>query len=203
MTLHCMIDMETWSTATNAVMISIGAVKYDPAAPQGEFVDEFHVGIDPTSYGNLIGGQLGFDINPATVKFWLDTERSAAREAWLALQKVTLTTALEGFAVWYVGPEADSGVDGVTHPERPDGVWSNGATFDIAILKRTYELVGMECPWHFRAENCYRTIYNLVGKSTVIPPFGLAHDGLSDAKWQADKLRIMFRALGLFSPAEA
>lgn len=205
MTLHCMVDLETWGTDRNTVVISIGAVKFDPYGDIGEYVDEFHVGVDPASYaGPLLTGPYAFAIDPGTVKWWMEEGRRAALIEWMKLEKVDVATALQGFAMWYTGeaePSNESSMQPV-YPHKPEAVWSNGATFDIPILNQHFKLLGAAgvSPWNFRQENCYRTIYNLLGKSTTNPPTqGVTHDALSDAKWQADKLRIMLHNLGLFA----
>ena len=189
MTKHIMVDLETWSTAPNATVISIGAVAFDPT--HHGIIDAFHVGIDPKLLGTAAGAL--FHIDPSTIDWWMDADRAAARAAWLAMEKLDLPTALYGFTDWYFGHVAGE--------KLPEGegipIWGNGAAFDNVILRRSYELMNMSCPWKFWDDRCYRTLKSV--SSTRRPKVnfeehgGVAHTALADATAQALHLQDMVR----------
>src|SRR5689334_2386965 len=110
MAQHCMIDLETLGTGPEALIVSIGAVKFDPADDEAKW-DCFHVAIEPSS-----AQRAGLKIDASTVMWWLAEERASARSAMLDMRLVDVASALEGFAMWY-------GVDSLP-------TWGNGAAFD-------------------------------------------------------------------------
>lgn len=177
--LHVMLDLETWSSKPNATIISIGAVKFDPAA--GTIVDRFHVGIDPAASGDIVPKL--FHIDASTIQWWMSPDQDAARKAWQELKKLDLATALDGFAGWF--------------GETSLPVWGNGATFDNVVLSHSYEVMGLRRPWGFRDDRCYRTLKNLAPEVNLPKAHGVvAHDALDDATMQAHHAMALLRHLG-------
>ena len=181
MSTQVMVDIETWSTRPNALIVSIGAVKFDPEDPDAPF-DAFHVAIDPSRH---VVAETAFHIDPETMLWWLHSDRTHARERWMAMVKMDLGTALDGFAMWYGSDK--------TIP-----VWGNGATFDNVVLSEAYRAIGQERPWEFRADRCYRTLKNLTPHvKAVVPPGldGMPHDALFDAVLQATHASVLLQRL--------
>lgn len=175
MTTHVMVDLETMGTGNEAAIVSIGAVKFDP---MGSGIDDaFYVGVSLDS-----SVAFGLKIDPGTVLWWMDKERDTARKALLASDFVDLPTALEGLAMW-IG-------DG------PVPVWGNGATFDNVILRNAYNKVGLDCPWAFYNDRCYRTLKNLA-PNIDRPELGTLHQALNDATVQAQHMQQIVKFLGL------
>lgn len=166
MTKHIMIDLETLGTKHDAIILSIGAVRFDPLNAQ-DLTDCFYVPVDPVSCE-----QYGLKADATTVMWWLGEKQSAARAQMVLEERTDLGSALEGFAMWY-GTE-------------PQPVWGNGATFDNVILRTAYERAGLACPWAFFHDRCYRTMKSL----TLIPAqrHGMHHNALHDAITQARHL---------------
>ena len=104
----------------------------------------------------------------------MDKERDTARRALLASDFVDLPTALEGLAMW-IG-------------ESPLPVWGNGATFDNVILRNAYQKTGLDCPWPFWQDRCYRTLKNLA-PDIDRPELGTLHQALNDATVQAQHMQ--------------
>lgn len=68
-------------------------------------------------------------------------------------------------------------------------IWSNGAGFDIAILRWHMQRHDIQPSWDFRNERCYRTVYRKL--KTAYPPAEdavMAHRGEADAVMQAEWL---------------
>lgn len=178
MALHCMIDIETLGTGNRAALLSLGAVKFDPLAPEAEW-DCFHVGVEPASCT-----QHGMSIDADTVMWWLHPHRAEARDAVMALTRVDLASALEGFASWYGGESLPT--------------WGNGATFDNVIVRNAYTAVGLDCPWPYWQDRCYRTLKQQA-PGLKLERRGLHHSALDDALTQAKHLRAVAAHLGLQS----
>lgn len=155
-----MVDIETLGTEPGAVILSIGAVKFD----QYSLGEEFYLEIDKQSCDDA-----GLVIEADTLDWWLDQEDDA--QEVLAEGGVGLDLALHKFAKFYDGCET---------------VWANAPTFDCRHLKAAYEACGMELPWSFRDERCFRTLKALPNAITEPEDWdGTAHDALDDARWQA------------------
>lgn len=170
---HVMLDLETLGTGNDAVILSIGAVKFDERA----ILDRFHVAIDPSSCQ-----AHGLSIDARTVMWWLDEDREDARAQLLSHDRVDLATALEGYAMWF-GPDSMP-------------TWGNGSTFDNIILRSAYEACGLDYPTKFWDDSCYRSLKNRVPQ-IKINRVGIHHDALDDAESQARHLQAIAKHLGI------
>lgn len=169
-----MVDLETLGTGHNAVILSIGAVKFDPHDASVP-MDRFYVRVSAESCV-----QFGLTIDPQTVMWWMNKDRAGARESLFGMDPLDLPTALEGFSIWMGG-------------DMP--VWGNGATFDNVILRHAFKAINMDCPWKFWNDRCYRTMKNIAPKIAVDTPIeriGTHHNALDDAMTQANHLQRIF-----------
>jgi len=179
---HVMIDLETFGTRSQSVIVSIGAVQFDPHSDQ--MGETFHDAIDLKS---AIGHGLKMD--PSTVLWWLE-QTDAAR--WALVTKVKGASSLASSLDWF-----RSFLQGVaTSVESKDYfVWGNGADFDLALLQQAYEALGQEKPWKYNASRCYRTLLAEFGRPEDRVAAELAHDALSDAIAQAKTAQNIFARL--------
>lgn len=164
-----MIDLETLSKKKTAAIVSIGAVKFDDEGIH----DEFYINIDPVSCK-----EAGLRIDKETIDWWKDQKP----EAYAALKnnRESLSAALNKFSVWF-GPKSLE-------------VWANAPTFDCVILTNAYEVLGLEPPWKYYHENCYRTIVKRFGKQKIkATDRVLHHNALDDAKVQTLNLLSLFK----------
>jgi len=156
-----MVDLETFGTTPNAVITSIGAVRFDP---YGTWIDTwaFHIHV-------AVASQPRRSIDAGTVLWWLQ-QSDAARNALVSGQDAAadLTLALEAFA---------SFVDGA------DEIWCNGASFDLPTLAHAFAEVGDKTPWAYWQERDLRTLKAL--NPQRIERSGTAHHALDDALHQA------------------
>jgi hypothetical protein len=169
---HVMIDLETLGKGNEAVIVSIGAVKFDPQSLG--IIERFHVGVDPESCT-----QFGLKLDASTVMWWMSEDRADARKQLWALGRVDLATALEGFSHWMGG-------------DKP--VWGNGATFDLVILSSAYRLIGLDRPWGYKNERCFRT-FRALAPDMKIQDVGTAHNAVDDAHAQALHVQAINHAL--------
>ncbi|SQP89017.1 exonuclease family protein [Escherichia coli] len=178
---HLMIDLETMGTNTNAPIVVIGAVFFDPQT--GEIGPVFYIVISLTDAMNT-----GAVPDGGTIKWWLK-QSSEARAAILTGQ-VKLKDSLSRFRE-FINEYSD---------EKFVQVWGNGATFDNAILRTSYERLDIPCPWRYHNDRDVRTIVEL-GKTidfdarTVIPFEGVRHNALDDARHQAKYVSAIWQKL--------
>lgn len=176
MSVHVMVDLETLGTAPGSVIWSIGAAKFDPMTDMLD--DTFHVVVDVR---DAVG--RGLTINADTMLWWMDASRTEAREQLLQpATAVDTFSALHGFAEWY-------GQDSLP-------TWGNGATFDNVLLRTAMERVGVECPWRFWDDRCYRT-FKALAPAVKLERLGTHHNALSDAISQARHMQNIIKSLGL------
>lgn len=177
MSQNIMLDIETMSTQPNAAITAIGAVVMD--FENNKITGSgFYKAIDLES-SVAHGGHLC----PNTVTWWL-TQDDAAKRA-MTQNTVSFADAMIQFKSW---------VGNVATPKHVR-VWGNGATFDNVIVRRAFMRMGLDCPWPFYGDMCYRTMKSL--RPDIEPPefSGVKHDALADATYQALHLIEIMKAL--------
>jgi exodeoxyribonuclease VIII len=161
--MNVMVDLETLGTASNSVIISMGAVAFDN---EGNTLSTFYRRIDPQSCVDA-----GLKVDVSTVMWWM--KQSDAARAAFNEKGVPLAAALGDFAMWV--PEDAC-------------LWGNGATFDNVLLASAYKAAGLKTPWPYWGDRCYRTVKAL-HPTIAPPPFkGEKHNALSDAQHQTEYL---------------
>lgn len=166
-----MIDLETLGTTADAVILSIGAVKFDLNSDQIQ--DEaFYASVSVDS--NLESKRR---ISEDTLLWWLKQESAA--QAVFFEPKQHLTDALVELSDWIADDKCM--------------VWSNGADFDLPMLAHAFTNAGVEIPWKFWNSRCVRTYKGLpVAKRTTIPVFnGVKHNAMADAYHQAQVVQAI------------
>ena len=172
-----MVDLETMSTSHDAAIVAIGAVAFNVST--GKMCDtDFYCTVDLQS-----SIDTGGKVDGATVMWWLK-QGDEARAA-LANSPRSLATALLGFNVF---------VNQFTVGREKARVWGNGATFDNVVLASAYRRCGLELPWSFRNDRCYRTMKAL-RPSVTVENVGVAHNALHDALYQASHLIAIWKTL--------
>lgn len=172
-----MVDLETKGNKPGCMILSIGAVFFDPLT--GELGDRMY---------NVVAtkGQeeLGLHEDQETMKWW--NEQVPAARAILAeseQSKLGLYGALNEFTDFL----APAGLGAVR-------VWGNGADFDNAILTVAYMATQRNIPWKFWNNRCFRTLKALV-PSVGMEKGLLAHNALNDAIMQAEHACKVFAHL--------
>lgn len=171
--IHCMIDLETLGTAPGSVILSIGAVLFDPSAPPESCITkEFYCVV-----GRADSERRGLAVDQSTLDWW-KSQSPEAREVLTAAEDPEqfnlLPDALEMLATFI-----------------PTGskVWSNGANFDQPLLDVAYRLCEIPLPWKFWDSRCYRTLVALVpNERSMRVANNSAHNALADAQWQAQHM---------------
>lgn len=172
--VEIMVDLETMGTDPYSPIIAIGAVRFE-AGPM-HAMPPFYQAI---KLGSCL--KHGLRMQASTVLWWM----KQSREAQAVLEDpeaVDLPVALDAFTAWL--------------GSRPDNLWGNSAAFDLGLLKDAYKACGMEVPWAFYREKCYRTLKGLPGmEGFKLQRVGTHHNALDDAISQAHHCREMLVAL--------
>ena len=173
MAQHIMLDLETMSTASNAAIISIGAVKF---SINDGIKDTFYINVSLES-----SMAQGLSVDAQSMMWWIKQSKEAREK--LSESPMDLTYALDAFTSW---------IDGEKYM-----MWGNGATFDNVILSNAYKAVGFKQPWSYRNDSCYRTMKNMFDAPFLLREPLTPHNALDDAKYQALHLIAIFKKLGI------
>lgn len=166
-TTNVLIDIETFSKEKNAVIVSIGAVKFN----EQEILDKFYVNIDPVSCKSH-----GLVVSADTVAWWKEQDPKVL--AALKVDQKDLITALDMFSEWF-GPKSIP-------------TWGNAPSFDCVILEHAYKAIGKLHPWKYYDERCFRTVCAIFGISHKNNRTGDLHNALDDAISEVHTLQSLF-----------
>lgn len=174
--MHISLDLETLGTSAGCVILSIGAVKFDPFGES--VVDTFYSNIDIES-----SVDFGLEIEPKTLKWWMQQDKQAKDD--LFKNEKPIAQVLENFVTW-LGVENRNNIL----------IWGNGSDFDNAILSSTYSKAGCNPPWLHQNNRCLRTLLSLadIDKKNHLMT-GTLHNALDDAIYQAHLCQIAYKKL--------
>ena len=163
-----MMDIETMSTDSNAVVVSISCVEFD--LETGEIGSKFERGLKLNPQVKA-GGVV--DMN--TVMWWME-QSDEARAALTFYYRKPVKEVLMELNTWL----------GSLHDNIKDlKLWGNGATFDNVIVRNLCKRHDMELMVPFWCDNDVRTLVTLSGINTRDYEFtGVKHHGIDDCKHQ-------------------
>lgn len=166
-----MLDFETMATSPDAVILTLGAVKFNR---HGNGYGEklyMRINIDEQT-------AMGREINDDTLDWWSKQSADVMEEAFNSDDRVPFAEAMDRFHKFAWGC---------------DTFWSHGATFDLVIVENVYKQLGKPLLWDFWKLRCCRTICD-IGIDPKMPKGGL-HNALEDAIRQAMGVQNVFRKL--------
>ena len=176
MSTSVMLDTETVATSRDAVVLTIGCVKFDPYS-----TEEPHSGM----YCRLeVDEQVarGRIINEETLVWWGKQTAEAQEEAFGDNgDRIPVLTFLTDLNRYLVGA---------------DKVWAQGPLFDIIILEDMFSMYGMSPNWRYSQIRDSRTLFDL-GDALAKDGNALAHNALADAYSQALSVQALYRQLGV------
>jgi hypothetical protein len=178
---HIAIDLETLGTVPGSVVLSIGAVIFDPAKPPSECLgEELYCVIDKAD-----SVAKGLTIDADTLKWW-EKQSPAARQVLADAEDEAKADSLADallFLSRFISPKST--------------IWTNGANFDQPLLAVAYAKAEMKLPWDYWNGKCHRTLVNLHSNPKQFLVNKMAHNALEDAKAQAVQLVSVVQALKL------
>lgn len=140
-----MVDLETYSTKNNAVILTIGAIKFNRNKPIPNQTDNkdmfFYRRIDINSCLHL-----GLDIEEETRTWWEKQSEKARYEA--------IENPNSRFPIQKVLKEFSSFISDCKQ------IWSQGS-FDTNILTEVYMIAGINVPFRFYNVRDSRTVFDL------------------------------------------
>ena len=172
--IHAMIDLETLSTNPNAVILTVGGVKFDPNTTMQPYDDlYFRVDVDSQT-------SMGRHVMEDTLQWWGRQPKEIADEALSDDDRVPLQDMVKAINKWSVGV---------------DVFWCQGPLFDYAILQDIYTQLGHPQPWQYWQIRDSRTLFSLVPRENEKREGH--HNALQDCIYQAKKVQKVYRQLGI------
>ncbi len=167
---NLMLDMEFLDTEPTAAIASIGAIFFDPVA--GKLGNSFYVNVSPDDCVR----RHGMTISAETIRWWVDQDIKAIREAFAIDKVFMLELALVKFANF------------VSQVKRDDLIVYSQGSLDFEIMKNAWKKLpdpNARIPWVYRNERDLRTL-RAAFPNIDSPSVGKSHNALDDATYQAN-----------------
>lgn len=162
-----MIDIESLNTTPDCVILTIGAVRFDP---KGLGVVE-RLELRPTIEDQT--EIYGRTINEDTLRWWSTQSEAAQEEALGDRDRMSFKDCMELLYkfCW-----------------NRTNVWSNGAGFDCVVMEHAWRQVSERpnpIPWPFWSVRDTRTLYDITGVKLKDGGHTTSHKAVEDAERQA------------------
>ena len=163
-----MLDIETLSTDSNGVIVSISVVQFDMET--GEIGEIFEVGVGLKQ--QIASGAI---MDPDTIIWWLEQSKEAQTQL-LALPRRKVVDVLNAFNDW---------INFNFEEVKDVNIWGNGATFDNVMVRNLYRRHGIRFVLPYWCDKDVRTLTYLNGIDTRDFKFvGTKHNGIADCLHQ-------------------
>lgn len=159
-----MLDMETLDTSPYCVILTIGAVRFDP---KGSGVVE-KLELRPTIEEQT--EKFNRVINDDTIRWWGEQSPEAIEEAMGDKDRISFKECMEILYRFCWNRRA---------------VWSNGASFDVVVAETAWRQLDMRTPWPFYTVRDTRTLYEVAGVKLKDGGYKTTHKAVEDAERQA------------------
>ena len=170
-----MLDLETLGTRPGCVVLTFGAVKFDPYTLQEP---------GPGMYCRLDADEQierGREVQEDTLQWWMNRAEEIREEAIGAGDRISIEQFYKDLNRFLVGV---------------NNIWAQGPVFDIAILENLYRQYGWPTPWQFWQIRDSRTLFGVHGDPRVKGREG-HHNALADCVYQAQGVQQIYRRLGI------
>jgi exodeoxyribonuclease VIII len=173
MAKHLMVDLETCGTTPDTVILTLGAVHFDPW--DSGVTDQIYLKLDLDDQD-----KLGRKIDAKTIEWWSTQDPAVMEEAFSEDGRIPFADALEQFRKFAWGCDA---------------FWSHGSIFDLVILENALFQIGKPLPWQFWQIRDTRTLFDL-GHSHDMPKAN-KHNAIEDAIRQVVGVQNVYKKLNV------
>lgn len=170
-----MLDLETLSTSHDSVVLTLGAVKFNPFTLREPF-DELYMRVDADEQI-----ERGRDVSESTMEWWTRQPVEIQEEALGPQNRHPVVDVLKALNKFVVGA---------------DKIWCQGPHFDITILESLYNQYGMVPNWQYWQIMDSRTFFGVHGDPRDKASKTL-HNAVEDCKSQSKGVQRVFKQLGI------
>ena len=165
--MDIMLDIETLATSPDAVVLTFGAIKFDPFNPSIQMSAGiyFRINVDEQI-------DLGRRVDQGTVAWWGTQSAEVREEALGETDRASLEDFTKALNKFVVGAAR---------------IWAQGPVFDIVILENLYRQIGKPAPWQYYSIRDSRTLLKALGDDRK--GGALLHNALADAVSQAEAVQ--------------
>lgn len=173
-----MLDLETLGTRPECVILTLGAIKFDPYN-----IDSFGASLYLRfNVDEQIA--IGREVQQDTLDWWAKQDSAVRNEALGDSNRATLEAATQQLNKFLVGVET---------------IWAQGPVFDIVILENFYRQLGKPVPWNYWQIRDSRTLFGVHGDPRVKGRSG-HHDALADCIYQAQGVQQIYQKQNIVKP---
>lgn len=134
-----MLDIEGLDIRPSSLILTIGAVGFDPFSDSIYHEHAFYQRVDTDS-------QSERTVDDSTVEWWSKQSQQAQEEAFSNEDRIPLATVLDDLSKFLWNARR---------------IWVNGPTYDISILENAYRSLSKPIPWQYHKVIDARTVYKL------------------------------------------
>jgi len=172
MATHAMIDIETLGTMPNSVVLTVGAVKFDPFTNIEPHAPKlWKLDIDEQD-------AKGRFVDDKTIEWWSKQDPEIQERSFTDEGRVSNIDFMKDMNAWLTGC---------------DTIWAQGPQFDMVILENLFRDFDMHMNWFFWQVSDCRTLFKMMPKDPRKDIQEDLHDALADAHWQAVCVQQFFR----------
>lgn len=178
--MDVMFDIETLSTTPDAVVLSVGAVKFQPLGNETTISDKQHWRLE-------IDCQMekGREVSESTMEWWSKQDIEVRAEVFAPDNRVQVDKFFAEFNRYMTGA---------------DKIWCQGPQFDAVIIENLYRQFNHHWNWQFWQVMDSRTLFQLMKQFNFEDPRkGVQqqlHNAAEDAYWQAIGVQKMYTTIG-------
>lgn len=165
--MDIMLDLETLATSPDSVILTFGAVKFNPFDQDVEMNQGlyFRINVDEQI-------ALGRHVDDGTVAWWGSQSEEVREEALGEHDRINLEEFTKELNKFVVGA---------------DRIWAQGPVFDIVILENLYRQLQKPTPWPYYLIRDSRTLLKALGDTRK--GGALLHNALADCVSQAQAIQ--------------
>ena len=176
MATHAMIDIETLGTEPASVVLSVGAVKFDPfTSIEPHNGKHWMLDVDAQTDAGRI-------VDESTLAWWGKQEQSIQDRAFSDEGRTDIDVFMKDLNGWLTGCEA---------------IWCQGPQFDMVILENLFKQFDHHTNWAFWQIMDCRTIFNMMPVDPRKAIQQNLHSADEDAYYQAICVQGVFQHWGI------
>jgi hypothetical protein len=172
MATHAMIDIETLGTEPGSVVLSVGAVKFDPFnSIEPNNGKHWMLDVDAQT-------EKGRIVDESTLAWWGKQEQSIQDRAFSDVGRTDVDVFMKDLNGWLTGCEA---------------IWCQGPQFDMVILEDLFKNFDHHMNWFYWQVMDCRTLFKMMPADPRKAIQENLHDAQADAHWQAVCVQQFYR----------
>lgn len=180
--MDVMFDIETLSTTPEAVVLSVGAVKFLPMGGVESIKDKQHWRLEIDSQMDK-----GREVSESTMEWWAKQDIGVRAEVFAPDNRIPLDQFFAEFNRYMTGAEK---------------IWCQGPQFDAVIMENLYRQYQHHWNWQYWQITDSRTLLatcKILDKNYIDPRKGMQqnlHNAADDSYYQALSVQQMLMDIG-------